>query len=152
MRTIQRKWRALRARPREELRHLLPAWPLLGAARALVLTMPFSQLMARFGMRLQQGYWVPLLAAPQEASARHVGRAIRTAARYTPWRSNCFAQALTAHVLLRRQGIPHTVFFGLTRSAGTQALTAHAWVCAGRVAVTGGLGFDAHTAVGCFVG
>lgn len=71
---------------------------------------------------------------------------MRTAATRTPWRSDCFPQALTARLLLRAARVPHTVTFGLRRDAAGQ-LKAHVWVAAGEVAVAGGSG-AAWTRVG----
>lgn len=73
---------------------------------------------------------------------------MRTAAARTPWRSDCFPQALAARVLLRAAGVPHVVTFGLRRGE-TDALKAHVWVAAGPVAVTGGSG-TSWTGVGTF--
>lgn len=64
---------------------------------------------------------------------------MQTAATRTPWRSDCFPQALTARLLLRAAGVPHTVTFGLRRD-DSGALKAHVWVAAEQVAVTGGQG------------
>ncbi|TWG93927.1 transglutaminase superfamily protein [Nocardioides sp. J9] len=75
-----------------------------------------------------------------------MGWVVRTAATRTPWRSDCFPQALTARLLLRAARVPHTVTFGLRRDAAGQ-LKAHVWVAAGEVAVTGGSS-DAWTRVG----
>lgn len=69
--------------------------------------------------------------------ARWVGHVIAAAAARTPWRSDCYPQALTARILLRAARVPHSVVFGVRRDdAGV--LRAHAWVTSGEVGVTGG--------------
>jgi hypothetical protein len=80
-----------------------------------------------------------------------VAHVIALAARYTPWKSNCFPQAVTAKVLLGLYDIPNSLFFGVYRDPMEVALKAHAWVAAGRVRVTGGAGFEQFTVVSCFV-
>lgn len=92
---------------------------------------------------------VPLLLRGRDLDrARKIGWTVQTAARRTPWRSECFPQALTARLLLRAARVPHVVTFGLRRDdAGT--LKAHVWVAADQVAVTGGSG-SAWTGVGSF--
>ena len=80
-----------------------------------------------------------------------IGRAVRLAARYTPWDSNCFPQAVVARLLLGLYGIPYALFFGLRRDPDSGAMLAHAWVAAGRVRVTGGESFGQFTVVGVFV-
>ena len=89
---------------------------------------------------------------------------MRLAARYTPWTSNCFPQAVVARMLLGIHRIPYAIHFGLMpesrtgsgapapaapRSAGMRA---HAWVVAGRVPVTGGHAFHQYTVVGVVAG
>jgi hypothetical protein len=69
------------------------------------------------------------------------------AARHTPWRSECYPQALAARVLLTLAGVPHVVSFGVRRDG--DALVAHAWVHAGDLTVTGGSGHR-YTEVGAF--
>jgi len=46
--------------------------------------------------------------------------------------------------------VPYVIFFGLAR--GSDGLQAHAWITAGEVKVTGGIGFDRFVVVGCFLG
>lgn len=80
-----------------------------------------------------------------------IGRVVHLAARYTPWNSNCFPQAVVARLLLGLYGIPYILFLGVSRVPDTRGMTAHAWVAAGRVRVTGGAGFTQFTTVSCFV-
>lgn len=130
---------------------LTPAWLLLGVSRALILAVSFKRLAPRLGVHDGASPWVPLLNGPEERRAREIGRLIRLAARYTPWKSNCFPQAVTARVLLGLYGIPYVLYFGLNRDPEAGEMKAHAWVAAGRVPVTGGVAFDQFTVVGCFV-
>lgn len=129
----------------------LPAWLLLGISRALILIVSFRRLAPHLGVHDGVAPWVPLLARAQEARALDIGRAVRLAARYTPWTSNCFPQAVAARLLLGLYRIPYVLYFGLARDPEHADMKAHAWVAAGRVRVTGGAGFRAFTVVGCFV-
>jgi hypothetical protein len=78
-----------------------------------------------------------------------IGAHVLLAARHTPWRSECYPQALTARALLGLRRIPHRTSFGLRRDEHGE-LTAHVWVIAGDVAVTGGDGSD-YTEVASFL-
>lgn len=80
-----------------------------------------------------------------------IGRLIAMTSRYTPWDSNCFPQAVVARLLLGLYGIPYALYFGLRRDAESGELKAHAWVIAGKVAVTGGHSFNGFTVVGCYI-
>lgn len=130
---------------------LLPIWVLLGISKALIFTLPFRRLAPWLGHRSAITPWVPLLTPAQEARARLVGQTVRIAARHTPWDSNCLPQAIAARALLGLYAVPYIFCLGLARDPREPAsMTAHAWVAAGRVRVTGGLGFDQFTVVGCY--
>jgi len=148
--TLLRKARSFRRHSGFAKRWLLPTWLLLGISRTLVLAVSFKRLAKRLGVSDAPAPWIPLLEPAQETVAQEIGRVVRLAARYTPWESNCFAQAVTARLLLGRFRIPYVLFFGLARDHSTGTMKAHAWVAAGRVRVTGGAGFGQFTVVGCF--
>lgn len=149
--TLLRKSHSFARRSWFEKGWLLPAWLLLGASRFLILFVPFRHLAPRMGKHAGLHSWIPLVNARQNARAASIARVIALAARYTPWTSNCFAQAVAAKVLLGVYSIPNSLFFGVNRERKDVALKAHAWVAAGRVRVTGRIGFDQFTVVGCFV-
>ena len=129
---------------------LLPMWLLLGVSKAMIFTISFQRLAARLGQPLGVAPWVPLVDAHQRGRALQIGRAVRLAANYTPWDSNCFPQAVAARLLLGLYGVPYALYFGLARDALTRETQAHAWVMAGPVAVTGGASFARFTVVGVF--
>lgn len=146
---LWRKARAWRRRPLEEKVWFAPAFLLLGLARAALLTVPFRRIAPLLGHNMQ-GAVVPLAGEREVARALHIGHAVRTAARYTPWQSKCLAQAMAARVLLGVSDVPYGLYLGVQRS-GDSGVVAHAWVCSGPAAVTGGRGFGQFTVVGTFV-
>jgi hypothetical protein len=136
--------------PISALACLIPAWILLGVCRLALLTTPFKRLAPLLGGHLPNCYWLPVLNPRQELRARQISRCVRRAARYTPWESNCFPQAIAARALLGLFRVPYGLFLGVAKD-DSSSLKAHAWVTAGRVHVTGGHGFDAYTVVGGFI-
>lgn len=149
---LRRKARAFRRQPRFVQAWFLPVWVLLGIGKALIFTLSFRRLAPYLGRQVGIAPWVPLLTPAQEPRARLIGQTVRLTAGYTPWDSNCFPQAIAARLLLGLYGLPYAFYFGLRRERDAPAnLLAHAWVAAGRVAVTGGTSFDRFTVVGCFV-
>ncbi len=138
-----------RLRPFEKA-WLLPAWFLLGLCRLLVLLIPFRLISAHLGAPYGTVAWVPVLDAREEVMAHAISRIIQSAARNTPWKSNCFPQAIAARVLLGLYGVPYTLFFGVSHDASGAELNAHAWVTAGRVRVSGGGSFGQFTVLACF--
>lgn len=133
---------------RDQVR-LAAAWSLLGLTRLMILVLPFSVVRRLLGERRDPRAQEPppMLGADVLVHAARIGRTVGLAARHTPWRSECYPQALTARVLLGIARIPHTVSFGVRRDA--DALVAHAWVHAGNVTVTGGSGHQ-WTEVGSY--
>lgn len=125
------------------------AWLLLGIGRGMVLLLPFRRIAPLLGRACGPRAEAQATSAHQQERARVIGRCVRWAARYTPWNSNCFAQAICARLLLGLGGVPCIVYFGVARDAG-QNLQAHAWTRAGTLAVTGGDGFARFAVVGAF--
>ena len=125
------------------------AWIILGFTRLLVVVLPVRNFAPWLGASLGASSWIPLLSSGTEARAASIGKVVRVAARYTPWKSSCLPQAMAAAVLLRFFAIPYSFFLGVARTPNH--LTAHAWVAAGRVQVTGGSGFGEFSVVCCFV-
>ena len=119
---------------------LMAAWSLLGLTRLMILALPFSVVRRLLGERRDPRVQAvpPELDDDALARATRIGVTVGLAARHTPWRSECYPQALTARILLGIARIPHTVSFGVRRDG--DALVAHAWVHAGTVTVTGGSG------------
>lgn len=93
-------------------------------------------------------YVEPTLTPDERARAIQISAVVQAAAVRTPWRSDCYPQALTARTFLAARRIPHVVSFGLRRDNGE--LRAHTWVRAGDVPVTGGDG-SRYTEVATFV-
>lgn len=124
-------------RPAAEQWSLLFAWMLLGFSRALIVVIPFRHIAPVLGRCSSELSGVQHITPPQQAQALAIGRIIKRAARHPPWHANCFAQAITARILLGAKRIPHTLHFGVARDEGGR-LEAHAWVCAGENYVTGG--------------
>jgi len=149
--TLGRKARSFIHLPLFSKFWLVPLWVILGISKALIFTVTFRRLAPHLGQSMGVAPWVPLLDPAQQARALQIGRAVRLAARYTPWDSNCFPQAVAARLLLGWYGIPYALYFGLMREAQTLEMKAHAWVTAGRAAVTGGASFGQFTVVGVFV-
>ena len=129
----------------------LPLWVVLGISKALIFTTSFKWLTPYLGRSEGIHPYIPLVAAARESRARQICRAVHLAARYTPWDSSCFAQAVAARFLLGLYGVPYALYFGLAHDQLVGGMKAHAWVAAGKVSVTGGESFDRFTVVGVFV-
>mgnify|MGYP002628042600 CR=1 FL=1 len=160
MPTIPRRPRSLSARlgnllhrPWADKWLLVQVFVLLGVTRLAINTLSFPRLARHFGPHKVE---TPADAPPEHlAAARRIAWAIRRVSPFTPWKSNCFPQALTAKILLRRGDVPSTLYLGAAfkrdEVTGTQSgMEAHAWLRCGPLYVTGGKGDEKFGTVGVF--
>jgi hypothetical protein len=76
-------------------------------------------------------------AQPEHAKYIHwVRRAVELCNRYSFWETECYTQALTAKILLRRKKIPATLYIGFHKDK-TGKFKGHAWLRSGEIIVTG---------------
>lgn len=106
----------------------------LGIARLCVLVLPYRWVVIVLSLRDRVDG--PSAAAETEEAIARVIWAVATAARHTPWESNCLARAIAAKVMLRRRRIGSTLSLGVRRDS--EALTAHAWLSRDRSPLVGG--------------
>jgi hypothetical protein len=128
-----------------ERRDLIEAVALCTLAGLLIRVLAFRRLAPRLGRHMAVS---PV--APDAATSRDVARirwAIASAARHLPWRPVCLPQAITAQWMLRRRGIPSTLYLGADPARGYDA---HAWVRAGTTIVAGGPKEDRFAVVSSF--
>lgn len=127
---------------------LVQVYFLLGVTRLAINTLSFKRLARHFGPhKIETPADAP---AAQLAAARRIAWAIHRVSPCTPWKSNCFPQALTAKILLRRRSIPSTLYLGAAFKADKTGLEAHAWLRCGPLYVTGGKGDEKFGTVGVF--
>lgn len=127
---------------------LLQVYLFLGLTRLAINTLSFPRLARHFGL-----YQVETSAdAPPEhlVVARRVAWAIQRVSPYTPWQSNCFPQALTAKIFLRRRGISTTLYLGAAFREDKSGMQAHAWLRCGPFYVTGGKSDETFGVLGVF--
>ena len=133
-------------------RMLIRAYRLLGTMRFAILTTSFKRLVARLTVHREAVDQVPL-NADSLAVAHTIGWAVRTAARFTPWKSTCLVQVLAAQRMLQQRGIAGAFFLGAaTGSEGEkqQTLDAHAWLKCNDNFITGESGHERFTIVTSF--
>ncbi len=134
---------------------LAESYVLLGLARLAINLVPLRRLAPWFGSQSQE---TPAEITPANLhEAERIAWAVRTASHHTPWQSNCYPQAFTAKLLLRRKQIPSTLYLGAAlhpntagQTVATPAMTAHAWLRCGPLYVTGGRGQDTYTVLAVF--
>jgi hypothetical protein len=126
---------------------LIQVMVLLGLGRLSVLLFPFRKIALWLGKTGQETGMV--LEEREISQLTPISSAIEAVSKYTPWKSNCFAQALCAHWILVRRHIAHTVYFGVAKEGKTK-MKAHAWLRAGERIVSGRKGHKEFAVVGKF--
>jgi hypothetical protein len=135
-------------------RHLLlEAIFSLALIRAAILVLPFKFVAQRLALRGSQNEKTnpfPPHNPTTRATAKSIGRAVRTAASRTPWESKCLAQALAAALMLRWRKIPFVLTLGVAKTLERNAgLDAHAWLFSGDVLLTGA-GYERYSVIAQF--
>jgi hypothetical protein len=145
---LQNRLHNLLRRPWSDWWLLVVVYVLLGVTRLAITLLPFRRLARYFGpLQVETPAEVP---EEQLVAARRLAWAIARMSPYTPWKSNCFPQALTAKIWLQRRGIPSTLYLGAALKTGNSGMTAHAWLRCGSLYVTGGRGHERYGTVGIF--
>jgi hypothetical protein len=110
---------------------------MLAVARAMVKSSRGKHLVSRMGTAttdVRQGFEEDGYIAGSGAAAR-IGRMVERAARTTWWRSMCLEKALAGKWMLRRRGIPSTMYVGMARQGPD--FVAHAWLVGEGKTLTG---------------
>lgn len=112
------------------------AWALT-AAHVAVHLLPFRWLAPWLGSLGVESNEI-LNKQEQQEEAQQVGWAITSLSRYFPLDAKCLAQAVAGKWMVRRRGIPSTLYLGVERiHDGDKWLEAHAWLRCGTDVVTG---------------
>jgi len=102
-------------------------------ARIAVFVLPFRWIAPRLGTPMAET--APTLTDEQTEQVRLVAWALEVTHRELPRLGGCLPQAIAAKIMLRRRGVPSTLYLGVRRK---DDLEAHAWLRCGNVVLTGG--------------
>ena len=129
--------------------YLTEAFILLLYARILVVFKPFKKIAPTLGNHLEEASEIP--SEDQIEEAKTIGRAIKRVSQFTPFRSMCFEQAITASIMLSKRDIKTTTYFGVLKDESVkEGLKAHAWIKVGETTITGNRGINKFTVVSTF--
>jgi hypothetical protein len=115
----------------------------LACARLLLAFAPFSKVADHLGISAQPpthcSKRLAQVPTPQmRRTATEISRALRSAERHLPFEVACLAKAVAGCILLNRRGITSVLYLGAaTDVVPGSALSAHAWLRAAEVEVTG---------------
>ena len=135
----RRRLRAVARMPWSEKALAAEAIVMLAAARILIRFGSERDLVSRIGgtrvaaVAPHEGGFPA--AEPDEPRGIQIGAMLERAARHTWWRSMCLEIALAGRWMLRRRGIPSTMYVGMAKRGGN--FIAHAWLVGEGRTVTG---------------
>ena len=118
----------------------------LGFARLAVLVIPYNKLSSRFGIPMLES--LPTVPDNREL-LRKISWAVQSASKYTPWESNCLAQAIAAMKMLRCRGMTSTIYLGMAKGE-KEDMGAHAWLRSGDTFVVGAGNSQEYTVVATY--
>ena len=125
-----------------ELAQFAAACLWLALASAAIRLLPFKTLVRTMGRGC---------AISVDAAGNHVDEAataVRRAAARMPWRTACFDRGLATHWMMRWQGIPATLHYGI--DPRDEELSAHVWVSFGGRILIGEEEVGRHVEVASF--
>jgi Transglutaminase-like superfamily len=128
---------------------LIEAALLLALARIAIRIMPFRNIAPHLGHARAES--PPQVTPEQAALAKKIGWAVVIMSRSAFWDTKCLVQAIAAQIMLKRRGIPSTLYLGVAKDE-TRDLIAHAWVRSGSAILTGAAGHSQFTVVSSFEG
>jgi hypothetical protein len=114
---------------------LLEAFAWLTLAKLLIHGVPFRWLARRLGFQMAQS--PETVSDSERVLACRVGWAVEAVARHSPIQFVCFPQAIAAKWMLRRRGLPSTLYLG-AKIKEKDKLDVHAWLRVGDRILTGG--------------
>ena len=134
----------------EEKKLFLEAYATLGMMRTAILTVSFKRI-TRSLEHVAKKKELENLNDKEMKTAQRIGEAIMRASAYTPWKSACLAQSLTAQKMLQKRGIPGVFYLGAMKDEeNREKMKAHAWSQCGDTVITGGNGHEDFTVLSVF--
>ncbi len=126
------------------------AWLWLALARTMLLFLPFRKLAPILGEKIPPPADQEDKHHEQDDKLLRIGTAILRAGNKSPWRTECFEQALAGKFMLKTRCMPSTVFFGVSKNRRKGNFNAHAWLRCGNCIVTGDKHLEQFTVIACF--
>lgn len=116
-------------------------------AKALLLLVPFRWIAPHLGREMAES--AATIPSSHEKQALRVSWAVLALARRMPSLFVCLPQAMAAKWMLRRRGLPSTLYLGV-RVERKAEFKAHAWLRAGQKILTGRKGSANHKVIATF--
>ena len=122
----------------------------LAVLRLLLLLFSFKRL-TRSLTKQKQKDGITLLPFSTMQTGLAISNAIYRAANNTPWESTCLVQALSAHRMLLKRGIPGVFYLGVMKEkTANKKIKAHAWTEVGERIITGSAGYEKFSIIAVY--
>ncbi len=133
----------------KEKKLFFEAYATLGMMRLAVLTVSFKRLTNSLNHETKKKE-LKKLSEEDMKTAQQVGKSIIRASLYTPWESNCLAQSLTAHKMLKKRSVAGVFYLGTMKDKKDGQMKAHSWSQCGENIITGKPGHEKFTVLSVF--
>jgi hypothetical protein len=121
----------------EQKKLFIEAFYYLIICQILILLYPFKKIIIR--QKLEDTNLITQDYPIVESYNKDISWAVKSAAKYVPFKALCLVQALTAQRMLKKRKIKGFLFLGLKKDKGSaKGLAAHAWVKCNNFIITGG--------------
>jgi hypothetical protein len=145
MQLIIKKFKKFLHLSKQEKRFFIEAYMILG----MMWTMLFFISVKKLAQSSENGTKKSEFEKPdakQLKTSLSIGKAITQAAAYTPWKSTCLIQSLTAQNMLQKRDISGIFYLGIAKDkTNRKNIRAHAWSQCGEMIITGDLGHEDFT-------
>lgn len=118
----------------ENKRVLIEAFFLTALVRIMILLIPLKKYQKYLGIYAQETTYE--INIDEYRTIKRISWAVNLVCRYTPWKSKCLVQAITAQNMLRSRNLSSTLYLGVSKDKNN-SMRAHAWLRSGKVLVTG---------------
>jgi hypothetical protein len=100
-----------------------------------LLFMPFSKISAWLGNR-NPDVTDTEISSDKQVYLTEAQKALKLCDKYTPWPTECYTQALTAKILLKRRSINSVLYIGFKKGQNNN-FEGHAWLVSQEYVITG---------------
>lgn len=133
--------------PWQERLIFLEAYFFLLFSRLLIVLFSFKRIAKRLGEPMKETSFEIDNASAYKG--RFIGKMIKKASAYAPFRTLCFEQALALKLMLKQRDIACTIYFGIKKNEKAE-LKAHAWTRVGENYITGKIGKENYQLISTF--
>ena len=115
---------------------LLETFFTMAFIRFIIIIIPMKKIALHLGKQTEFSDFNPV-SPINKIKIQRIQLSIARSIKISFWRCNCYEQAFTAKILLKRKNIKSTIYFGVRKNFNENKTEGHAWLRVGQTIVTG---------------